>query len=89
VNRTSHSHTDLDNARASTPVDGDASLHSTSVPVGDVLISRDDLGYGIFNYRGERVLDLPLRSSAEAARLAEEIVAPWHGHVCMDPGLAE
>jgi hypothetical protein len=49
-----------------------------------VLIRRDEAGYGIFNYRGERVLELPVRTSAEAERLAAEIVSPWRGHVCVD-----
>ena len=38
-------------------------------------------GYGIFNYRGERVLDLPMRTANEAERLAAEIVSPWKGRV--------
>ena len=55
-----------------------------AVSVGDVLIRRDESGYGIFNYRGERVLELPLRTPAEAVRLAAEIVSPWHGRVRID-----
>ena len=42
------------------------------VPVGDVVIRRDEAGYGIFNYRGERVLDFPMRTAGEAERLAAE-----------------
>jgi hypothetical protein len=55
-----------------------------SVPVGDVVIRRDEAGYGIFNYRGERVLDFPMRTAGEAERLAAEIVAPWQGRVRVD-----
>ena len=55
-----------------------------AVSVGDVLIRRVESGYGIFNYRGERVLELPLRTPAEAARLAAEIVSPWQGRVRID-----
>lgn len=55
-----------------------------NLPVGDVIVRRADSGYGIFNYRGEPVLEAPLRTSAEAARLAEEIVSPWHGRVRLD-----
>ena len=52
-----------------------------SLPVGDVLVRQEASGYGIFNYRGEPVLEAPLRTSSEATRLAAEIVAPWHGRV--------
>lgn len=51
------------------------------LPVGDVIVRPDATGYGIFNYRGEPVLDAPVRTSGEAARLAAEIVSPWHGRV--------
>ena len=58
-----------------------------TVAVGDVLVRRDDGGYGIFNYRGERVFDVLLASAAEAARLAADIVSPWRGRVQVeDPG---
>lgn len=59
---------------------------SQVVLVGDVVVKRDESGFGIYNYRGERVLDLPMRTASEAERLAAEIVAPWHGRVRMDPG---
>lgn len=55
----------------------------SSLPVGDVLVRQDAAGYGIFNYRGEPVIEAPLRTLGEAARLAAEIVAPWHGRVRM------
>lgn len=42
------------------------------------------MGFGIFNYRGERVLEDPLDSCDEAARLAREIVTPWQGRVLVD-----
>jgi hypothetical protein len=51
---------------------------------GDVCVRRDATGFGIFNYRGERVLEHPVQSCAEAARLAREIVTPWHGRVLVD-----
>lgn len=61
---------------------------ASSLPVGDVLIRQEATGYGIFNYRGEPVLEMPLSTPGEAARLAAEIVAPWHGRVRVaDPGL--
>lgn len=69
--------------------DPDTSPPSSVLPVGDVVIRRDDTGYGIFNYRGERVLELPVRTSAEAARLAADIVSPWHGCVRIDPSLGD
>ena len=56
------------------------------VAVGDVVIRREESGYGIFNYRGERVLDQPMRTAGEAERLAAEIVAPWQGRVRFDSG---
>ncbi len=56
-------------------------LASFTVPVGDVLIRRDEMAYGIFNYRGERVLERSVGTPAEAERIAAEIVAPWHGGV--------
>lgn len=56
------------------------------VLVGDVVVRRDESGFGIYNYRGERVLDLPMRTVSEAERLAAEIVSPWHGHVRVDTG---
>ena len=59
----------------------------SSLPVGDVLVRRDAAGYGIFNYRGEPVLEAPVKSPAEAARLAAEIVSPWHGRVRIDEPL--
>ena len=55
------------------------------MPVGDVVIRKDDSGYGIFNYRGDRVLEAPMRTSSEAERLAAEIVKPWQGRVRFDP----
>jgi hypothetical protein len=51
---------------------------------GDVCVRRDGAGFGIFNYRGERVLEGPVDSCAEAARLAREIVTPWQGRVLVD-----
>ncbi|HTV00669.1 MAG TPA: hypothetical protein VMF13_09040 [Luteitalea sp.] len=54
------------------------------VAVGDVYVCRDVTGFGIFNYRGEPVLDEPVGSPDEAARLAREIVSPWQGHVVVD-----
>ena len=56
------------------------------VQVGDVVIRRDESGYAIFNYRGERILERPIRTANEAERLAAEIVAPWQGRVRFDPG---
>lgn len=56
------------------------------VLVGDVVVRRDESGFGIYNYRGERVLDLPMRTASEAERLAAEIVSPWHGRVSVDTG---
>lgn len=58
-----------------------------TLPVGDVVIRPDASGYGIFNYRGEPVLEAPVSSPSEAARLAAEIVSPWHGRVRMDDAL--
>lgn len=55
-----------------------------SLPVGDVVIRPDQAGFGIFNYRGEPVLEAPVGTSDEAARLAEEIVSPWQGNVVVD-----
>ena len=63
---------------------GDSVESLPDVPVGDVVVRRDDAGYGIFNYRGERVLDLPMRTANEAERLAAEIVSPWKGRVRVD-----
>ena len=63
---------------------GDSVESLPDVPVGDVVVRRDDAGYGIFNYRGERVLDLPMRTAHEAERLAAEIVSPWKGRVRVD-----
>lgn len=54
------------------------------IPVGDVVIRRDESGYGIFNYRGERILERPIRTASEAERLAAQIVAPWQGRVRFD-----
>ena len=54
------------------------------VSVGDVYVCRDVTGFGIFNYRGEPVLDAPVDTSDEATRLAREIVSPWQGHVVVD-----
>lgn len=51
------------------------------LPVGDVLVRREESGYAIFNYRGDRIFDRPIRTASEAARLAAEIVAPWQGRV--------
>ena len=71
----------------STPPDpADNLLEWAEVPVGDVVVRKDATGYGIFNYRGERVLDAPMRTSSEAERLAAEIVSPWQGRVRFDPG---
>ena len=56
------------------------------VPVGDVVIRKDESGYGIFNYRGERVLDRAIGSVTDAQRLAAEIVSPWQGRVHVDIG---
>lgn len=56
------------------------------IPVGDVLIRRDESGYTIVNYRRERIYDRPLRTASEAERLAAEIVAPWQGRVRFDKG---
>ena len=56
------------------------------VPVGDVIIRQDESGYGIFNYRGERILERPIRTVTEARRLAAEIVSPWQGRVHVDVG---
>ena len=58
----------------------------TDVPVGDVVVRPGDGGYGIFNYRGERILEQSFRTLTEAERLAAEIVAPWEGRVRVDPG---
>jgi hypothetical protein len=62
------------------------SAGSIEIPLlaGDVCVRRDDTGFGIFNYRGERVLEGPVESCAEAARLAREIVTPWQGRVLVD-----
>ena len=59
---------------------------SADVSVGDVVIRREESGYGIFNYRGERVLDQPMLTAGDAERLATQIVAPWHGRVRFDSG---
>jgi hypothetical protein len=59
---------------------------SEAVLVGDVVVRRDEAGFGIYNYRGERVLELPMRTASEAERLATEIVSPWHGRVRVDTG---
>lgn len=59
-----------------------ASFHN--VAVGDVVIRRHDSGFAIFNYRGERVLDVTFRTTHEAERLAAEIVSPWQGSVRVD-----
>jgi hypothetical protein len=61
-----------------------AASPASTLLVGDVCVRRDDTGFGIFNYRGERVLEEPVDSCAEAARLAREIVAPWQGRVLVD-----
>lgn len=66
---------------AVTPGPAPTDAEAESLPVGDVLVRQDASGYGIFNYRGEPVLEAPLRTAGEAARLAAEIVAPWHGRV--------
>ena len=58
----------------------------TDVAVGDVTIRREESGYGIFNYRGERVLEQPLRTASDAERLAAEIVSPWQGRVRFENG---
>jgi len=71
---------------ASSP-DSEEGLESfDDVPVGDVVVRRDESGYAIFNYRGERILDRPIGTEREAARLAAEIVAPWQGRVRFDTG---
>lgn len=64
-----------------TPVRREDGPPVEALPVGDVLVRQDDAGYGIFNYRGEPVLDAPLHTMAEATRLATEIVSPWRGRV--------
>jgi hypothetical protein len=79
-------HAFLSDPDTTSPDSGDDLLESADVPVGDVVIRKDDAGYGIFNYRGERILDAPMRTSIEAERLAEEIVAPWKGRVRFEPG---
>jgi hypothetical protein len=56
------------------------------VPVGDVVVRQDESGYGIFNYRGERILERALATVAEAQRLAADIVSPWQGRVHIDVG---
>ena len=76
TSHSSHPTPDPADAASTTPASEDASL-----PVGDVLVRQEAAGYGIFNYRGEPVLEAPLRTPGEAARLAAEIVAPWHGRV--------
>jgi hypothetical protein len=63
---------------------GCAASPAPTLLVGDVCVRRDDTGFGIFNYRGERVLEEPVDSCAEAARLAREIVMPWQGRVLVD-----
>ena len=65
----------------------DVASSPSNLAVGDVLVRRDEPGYGIFNYRGESVLELPVPTSAEAARLAAEIVSPWGGRVRIDDSL--
>ena len=55
------------------------------VQVGDVVIRPDDAGYGIFNYRGDRILDRSFSTATEAERVATDIVAPWEGRVRLDP----
>lgn len=63
----------------------DDSLESfPDVAVGDVVIRRLESGYGIFNYRGEQVLEMAIATSREAERLAAEIVSPWQGRVRVD-----
>ena len=79
-----HIHSDAQSSGAQVPLPAAEPQVSTTLAVGDVLIRRDDTGYGIFNYRGEPVLELPVRTADEAARLAAEIVAPWHGGVRVD-----
>ena len=51
------------------------------VPVGDVVIRKEETGYGIYNYRGERVLERAIGTATEAQRLADDIVSPWQGRV--------
>lgn len=80
------SHHTISDSPLPTPESVDAGSYApapeaSSLPVGDVLVRQHAAGYGIFNYRGEPVVDAPLRTAAEAARLAAEIVAPWHGRV--------
>lgn len=73
---------DLANASSESP---DDSLDpSTVIPVGDVVVRRHESGYGIFNYRGEQIIDVTMRTSVEAERLAAEIVSPWQGRVRLD-----
>ena len=69
--------------------DTDPPTAAAGIPVGDVVVRRDAAGYGIFNYRGEPVLELPVDSPDEATRLAAEIVAPWHGRVRIDPSVGD
>jgi len=72
-----------DIARASES--SDDSLESAPVvQVGDVVIRRHESGYGIFNYRGEQIIEATMRTSVEAERLAAEIVSPWQGRVRLD-----
>ena len=78
-------HAFLSDLDASSPGSDEYPLE-TDVPVGDVVIRMEDSGFGIFNYRGERVLDQPIRTAGEAERLAAEIVAPWQGRVRLDTG---
>jgi hypothetical protein len=73
----------LDPSNTSSPLQAESP--EAPVVVGDVVVRRVDTGFGIFNYRGERVLDLPMRTVREAERLAAEIVSPWHGRVRVDP----
>ena len=80
---------DLSAHRTSQPDGRDSPQESRENPgialhAGDVCVKRGDDGFGIFNYRGERVIDKPVPTCAEAVRLAREIVTPWNGRVVVD-----
>ncbi len=62
----------------------DSFASSPAVAVGDVVVRRHESGYGLFNYRGEQIIDATMRTSVEAERLAAEIVSPWQGRVRID-----
>ena len=76
----------LSHLDTSSPDPGEGLEPIDDVPVGDVVIRQEESGYAIFNYRGDRVLDRPIRTASEAQRLAAEIVSPWQGRVHFDVG---